>query len=292
MNATTNQPENELTLEHLIRRVPEGQETVFDMLDEGGESVRTIEIRRRKLQPELPVQMPEPNIARAKARNHIFHDVATFSQYIEREASASDGAIVLADVQARQIVCVLDEDNEDDRESVSFHATDHPLFKPWLGILNRAIEATEFALFCQKYRRTIIKPDGRELALLFSQIRMAKTVTVSQGVGKKALNGVMVEIEIAGQKQDTIIDLPDSITINCPLFIGSEPLEIEIDLLVADKNNQVVVYATAPDIEAKQVEAFESIVEKVREDSGLLVGLGQVKHRDWDTVPIKSYLNS
>jgi hypothetical protein len=291
MNATTtNQPENELTLEHLIRRVPEGQETIFDLMAEGGERVRKIEISRRKLQPEAPVQMPEPEVARAKARSHVFHDVATFSRYINRESSAEDCSIVLADVQARQIVCVLHEDEDTDRESVSFAATDHPLFKPWLGMLNKPIDATEFALFCQKYRRTIIQPNGKELALVFSQIRMAKTVTVAQGVGKKALNGVMVEIEIAGQKQDSLIDLPDSITIKCPLFIGSEPLEIEIDLLVAEKNNQVVVYATAPDIEAKQVEAFESIVEKVREDSGLLVGLGQVKHRDWEVVPVKSYL--
>jgi hypothetical protein len=282
--------ENELTLEHLIRRIPEGQETIFDLLDEGGESVRRIEVARRKLQPEPPVQWPEPEKASAKARNHIFQDVETFSQYIAREASATDASIVLADVKDRQIVCVLNEDEEKDRETVSFHATDHPLFLPWLQILNRPIDATEFALFCQKYRRTILKPDGRELALLFSQIRMAKQVTVAQGIGKKALNGVMVQIEIAGQKQDSLIDLPDSITISTPLFIGSDPLEIEIDLLVTDKNDQVVVFATAPDIEAKQVEAFESIVEQIRQDSGLLVGLGQVKHRDWDVLPVKSNL--
>lgn len=284
-----------VSVESLIRVVPEGQETVFDLLGEGGQSVKTIEVRRRQLQPESPLPTREPLIARAEARDHLFHDLATFAAYIKREAEMAESlenAIVLADVEAREIVCVVDESSESDREQFAFVATEHPLFKPWSAILNKPIPALEFALHCQRLRRTIVEPDGRELALLFSQIRMAKSITVAQGVGKKAINGVMVELDIAGTKQGQLVELPDSITIETPLFIGSEAIAIEIDLLVAEKNDSVLVYATAPDVEAKQIEAFESIVGQIREQSGLLVGLGHVQHRDWNIVPFVDRRNS
>jgi hypothetical protein len=272
----------------IIREIPPGQETILDLLDEGGESVRRIEVSHRQLQPEPPVQLAEAAIARAKARNHVFHDIESFTKYLGREEYSGE-SLALADVYSRKIVCVLSEADPEDRETVAFVATDHPLFKPWQGILNKAIDATEFAVFCQKYRRTIKRPDGRELALLFSQIRMAKTVTVAQGVGKKSLNGVMIEVDIGGNKQGHVVDLPESITVECPLFIGSESLEIDIDLLVDEKQDRVIVYATAPDIEAKQVEAFESLVQVVSQ-SGVLVGLGVIQHREWETVPVRNYL--
>lgn len=270
------------SLEHLITVAKEGETTVFDLLNEGGESVRAIEISRRQLQPEAKTELA---IARAKARQHEFHDASTFAAYIKREASDLELTIVLGDVARRTVVCVLDEDHKFDRETVSFVAKQHPLFDEWEALLRVGeVEVMDFAKLCQKLRRTIVTPDGRELALVFSQVKMAKTITVNRGVGKSALNGVMVHTEIGGKKQDSIVDLPDSITIKAPLFVGTEPIEIEIDLLVDGKGDQVTVTATAPDLEAKRIEAFEQLVATIREQSGLLVGLGSVQHRDWNLV--------
>jgi hypothetical protein len=93
-------------ISELIRTVREGQETIFDLLDEGGEKVKTIEVRRRKLQPELPEQLPEADIARAKARSHVFNCINTFADYLTRWGDR-ETSIVLADVNSRTITAVL-----------------------------------------------------------------------------------------------------------------------------------------------------------------------------------------
>jgi hypothetical protein len=269
------------SLEALITLAPENTATVFDLLAEGGESVKTIEVKRRTLQPEPP---NEREVARAKARAHQFHSAVEYAEYIKRESVEID-AVVLGDVDSKAVVCVLDEGNSEDRETISFLAKQHPLFDEWEKLLKaEEHDVLDFAKFCQKNRRTIMKPDGRELALLFSQVTMAKTVTVNRGVGKKALNGFMVQTEIGGKKQDEVVELPDSITIKCPLFIGCEPIEIDIDLLVDGSGESVSVIATAPDLMAKRIEAFEQLIAIIREQSGLLVGLGKIAHREWELV--------
>ena len=269
----------------LLRKVTEGQETIFDLLDESDEVVKTIEVRRRAVQPEQPV---ERAIERAKARNHVFHDAETFGHYLARESSES-ASIVLADTQERVITAVLDEGNERDRETVSLQAMEHPLFAPWSRLLNNPIGVVDFALFVMRHRRAVVEPNGRELAFTFSQIKMSKAVSVQSGVGnlakgQRSINSVMVEVTVAGAAKEQPVDLPESITIDVPLFVGTSPQKIEIDLLVTTKGDAVVVYATASDVEEKRIAAFDEMVDQLREITGRLVGLGSVQHRNWELV--------
>lgn len=275
----------DITVEHLLRRIPEGQETVFDLLDEAGASVRTIEIRRRKLAPELAQAVPEPDVARALARDHVFNDINTFAAYLRREAE-TNASIILADVEERIITAVLNEADEDDREQVTMQAIQHPLFVPWGRLLEGAVPVIDFALFVMKNRRAVIEPNGRELALLFSQVKMSKAVQMFTGVGKKSLNGVIVDVEIAGERKGMPVELPETIMIDVPLFVGTSPQRIEIDLLVTNKAEHVVVYATAADVEQQRIIAFEEMVGQLRELTGLLVGLGSVQSRPWRTLQV------
>lgn len=274
-----------VTIEHLLRRVPEGEETIFDLLDEGGENVKTIEIKRRKLQPELPQQLPEPDISRAQARNHVFNDLDSFADYLVR-CGNSETSVVLADTESRIISAVLDESNEFDRERVLLQAIQHPLFVPWQRLLQGAIPVIDFALFIMQNRRAVVEPDGRELAMIFSQVKMSKAIAILSGVGKKSLNGVMVDVEIAGERKGMAVDLPETIAIEVPLFVGTSAQRIEIDLLVTNKGENVVVYATAADVEHQKIIAFEEMVKRLKESTGHLVGLGTIAHRDWRTVPL------
>jgi hypothetical protein len=271
----------------LIRSVRQGQETIFDLIGENGASVRRIEVSQRKLQPELPVQMPEPDVARALARAHVFNDVEAFSAYLNRNGS-KDASIILADVEEQTIVAVLNEDEMTDREQIVLQAVEHPLFSPWAKMLGTPIGVVDFALFIMQHRRAVDKPDGRELAMIFSQVKMSKQVTVATGVGKKSLNGVMVDVEIAGEKKGVAVELPESIQISAPLFVGTSPQVIEIDLLVTNMGERVVVYCTATDVESARIAAFEEMIDSIKEQTGQLVGLGQVKHRSWSTVPFAS----
>lgn len=277
--------DDSLSVEHLIRKIPDGQETIFDLLDEGGESVRKIEITRRKLQPELPLSMPEQEIARAKARSHVFNDIVAFSEYLNREAS-DISSLVLADVNSRTITAVLDEDQEGDREMVTLRAVEHPLFTPWGRMLGEAVSVVDFALFVMQHRRAVVVPDGRELAHTFSQVKMSKAIQMWTGTGKKSLNGVICEVEIAGERKGAPVELPETIAIETPLFVGTSPQRIELDLLVTNIGERVVVYATAADVEEQRIKAFEEMVAILKEKTGQLVGLGQVQHRAWDLVPL------
>lgn len=268
----------------LIRKVRAGSETIFDLIGEDGDSVRRIEIAHRQLKAELPEQMPEADVARAKARSHVFNDLNTFSEYLKRWAIEST-SIVLADVNSRTITAVLDESDGNDRETVTLKAIEHPLFTPWATLLKQPTPVVAFSLFVMEHRRAIIQPDGRETAMIFSQVKMAKAIQMYTGVGKKSLNGVVVDIEIAGEKKGVPVELPETITIKLPLFVGTSPQGIELDLLVTNRGDDVIVYATAADVEEQRIKAFEEMVAKIREATGQLVGLGQVSHRDWITVP-------
>jgi hypothetical protein len=136
-----------------------------------------------------------------------------------------------------------------------------------------------------EHRRAIAFPDGRELAMVFSQVKMSKAIQMHSGVGKKSLNGVMVEMEISGERKGVPVELPETIKVHLPLFVGTEPQDIEIDLLVTNRGEDVIVYATAADVEEQRINAFNQMVEMIREQTGHLVGLGQVQNREWNTVP-------
>lgn len=269
-------------LKDVLRQVIEGHETVFD-LTKSTEDVKRIEIVRQQLAPQLPMQMPEPEIARAKARSHVFNDIDAFSDYLNRNADDSN-SLVLADVNSRTITAVLNEGDETDREQVTLKAIEHPLFTPWAKLLSSPTNAVAFALFIMEHRRAL-GPEGREIAMIFSQVKMAKTIQMHSGTGKKSLNGVIVEVEIAGERKGVPVELPETITINLPLFVGTSSQSIEIDLLVTNQGENVIVYATAADVEQQRIKAFEEMVAKIREATDLLVGLGQIGHREWATVP-------
>lgn len=266
-----------------LRTVVEGTENILDVATEIGEdgiATKRLAFGRRTLRPEPPV---EPVVSRARARAHVFNDLDAFAEYLKREAEGIS-SLVLADVAKREILAVLEEDSESDREIVSMAAVEHPLFTPWAEMLDRPVPVLEFALFAMKNRRAIIEPEGRELALTFSQVKASKSITTQVGVGKKSINGMMVELEIAGEKKGVPVELPEVIKVELPLFVGTEAQVIEIDLLVTEGREGIVVFATAADVEEQRIRAFEQMVGLLKEATGLLVGLGRIQQREWATV--------
>jgi hypothetical protein len=272
----------DIDLEKLIRKVVPGRETVFDVAnetDDDGEFKR-VSIGMRDL-PPLPV---EPVVAYADAREHVFHSLDQFGLYLVREAK-KDSCVVLADVDSRRINAVLDESDEYDREAIEFEAKTHPLFEPWETLIGKSVGVLEFALHVMQYRSAVSKPDGRELALMFSQVKSSKSVTKRVGVGPKALNGVMIQMQIGSETKDVDADLPESITIDVPLFLDTDPVEVTLDLLVYEnRNSELVVGVTAPNLEAARIAAFEQMVQRLRSDTEMIVSLGRVGYRSYRTV--------
>lgn len=266
----------------LIRKVQEGRETLFEVV-EGVDGGKRLEVAFRRLPAAQPTIIEEPPIARAGKRSHVFHDVDAFCEYLNRNCD-KNRSLVLADVNHKTIEAVLDDESEIDREVIQLRAMEHPAFTPWGELLDSTIEVTQFAMHCMKYRRAIVEPDGRELAMTFSQVKMSKAIQVSTGAGKKSLNGVIVDIEIAGERKGVPVELPDTIVIEVPIFVGTSAQRIEIDLLVTARGEQVAVTATASDVDVQRIEAFESMVAVIREKTGQLVGMGVVRESEWSVL--------
>lgn len=262
----------------LLRTAVQGKETVFDITEKDG--IRRVEIVRRDALPET--RKEPPSLDRGQKRAHVFHDHMAFARYVAREGVIGE-TLVLADANAAEITAILQDFAELQAEKIRMRATHHPLCKPWLEILDKPIAVLDFGLFCSRNRRAIAKPDGREVALIFQQIKIAKVVEINRGVGAKALNGVMIQTEISGQTSSSLVEIPETIEIECPIYIGGKPIRVPLDILITDRNDDVVVYVTCPMLAQVKCDAFQLFVEEIQKFLGdeHLVGLGTVILRRW-----------
>lgn len=286
MNELTAHTRDPNSLADLIRTIAEGDETAVDVIrdvtgpdgPDGKPTPNTrLVVERRKLQPEQP---PEPKRAESKGRAHVFHDAAALAAYLVEYKTKK--AVVLADVPGRAIHAILDETADNGREAVVCRPQTHPLFAPWADLIDDdPRSAAAFAEFVLANRRAVVEPDPKELVMVFSQIRASQKVEIRAGRGVKSINGVMVETEIQGEKKSEVVQLPDVLTIEVPLFVGTDPIKVEIDLLVGLTGQTVTVSANSSMVAVRELEAFEAMIQTLDDTEGLVVGLGRPEYVDW-----------
>lgn len=248
----------------LLRRAPEGQETVFDIANETdgeGNPKRSVSITRRIVHPEHPTLPP---LRRSRRAAHRFSTADSVANYINQYGC--ERTVVVADANKLEATIILDESEEfGDVIELSFAPMFHPVFNKWNSYFAKPVEIEEFAQFVMENRRQVQNPDGRELALMLSQVKLAKNVTIQRGKGAKVVNGVTMAVEIAGVKHDVEEQFPDSITINTPIFLEDEPVNVEFDLLVFERHDEVYVTLTNPEISGLVVERFMANISDIRE---------------------------
>ena len=263
-----------------IREVLPGEENTIsiakDTDDETGSKVTTIALQNRKLQPEPPAP---PQKAESPRRAHSFHDIAGFCDYLKKYKTKD--TVVLADVEACKMQAIMDESRSTGFEIVTLTPAIHPMFQPWKGVLGRPLEITSFAEFIMQNRRQIFEPDGREMALLFSQVRASTTMTVNRGVGRRSINGVMIETVIQGDRKNELVELPDSITIQVPLFVSTKPQNIEIDLLVLARGEGLTVTASSALVLDAMTASFMEMLDEVKFLDGVVCSTGKAAHEPW-----------
>lgn len=267
-----------------IRNPTEGFETVFEVAEEleGG---KRLVVERRKLQPEPPNPPIAPTRAESPPRQHEFHSVETMIAFLDKYGTPD--TVVLCDLKNRKFEAILDSTSQTGFEFVSCVLHIHPIAARWIGILNRSIEVQDFAVFVMQNRRSIVDPDGLELAYTFSQVRAAVSIRREIGKGAKSINGLMVETVINGTKQNAPVDLPQAIAIQTPIFLGGDAYSVEIDLMIdADSDGDVSVVATCSDLDSRMLEACEGMVEQIQRDlPNATVGLGQPRFGNWKYLP-------
>lgn len=267
----------------LLRAVRPGQENIIDLVAEqlaDGTPHKRVTLGQRTLQAEAP---KPPQRAESPRRAHRFADLAGFVAYLRKYKSTEGDTVVLADVGNQTIAATLDEKAVSGFEVVTLKPAVHPLFAPWADLLEAGqIEIGKFAEFLLANRRVVSSPDGMELVATFSQVRASVNTTIKRGIGNKSINGVMVTVEIAGESKAQPVDLPNSITIQAPLFVGTSEQDIEIDLLLTSPSAGVIaVTLTSAGVLEARVAAFLDMLEAIRGVEGLTVGMGRPAVKPW-----------
>lgn len=266
---------DQVTVADILRRVTEGQETVFDIeVDEHGS--RTILFGQRKLQPELPT----PTRQESPPRAHGFNTPDALISYVEKYGDFN--TLILLDVPKLRGDVILNEKADEQFELLSFAPIEHPLFAEWRAVLGKRMDVLAFAEFVMGHRRQVVQPDGREAAMVFSQLQASTKMTVARGQGRSAINGVMVETKIQGKTGEAFVELPESLTVRLPLFVGEPEQDIEIDLLIGSQDTSIWVSASAAGVLDAQLQAFTAMADKIREElPEMTVGLGRVGYGAW-----------
>lgn len=265
-----------MELNTLLKNIAPGEKTFLDIIKDA-DGVTTVAIEARKLLPEEP---RPPVRAESPARCHEFFTAAALADYLKKYGGVD--TVVYADPSTETISAVLDEKATKGFEVVTMKPQIHPLWKPWAD-LGRKIPLEHFAAFVAQNRRVIIEPNGKELTLLLSQVRASVDVEIQRGRGKNAVNGVMVKTKIQGQEKNELVEIPDEITLEVPLYIGLGGSKIDIDIdLEATTDGEVFVVISSGTVAEARVQAFAGMVEELQ--TALLPGtvtLGRPKHAAW-----------
>lgn len=268
----------------LLRKAAEGHSTAFDVVDELSGDGKRLEIIRRKLQPESP---ESPIRAESKRRDHTFHAVSGFVDYLE--CYGSDHTVVFADADNRKVQAVLDEEAESGREVIDLAPQTHPRWQPWRQMLGQKIPLAGLFDLVRQNRRAIVEPEGRGLILSLSQVRCSTEVVLhaGQASGKAdALNGITIRTKIQGREASENVALPDAIKVLTPVWVDEESQEIEMDLILGAKADGTEVWCqlASADIREAEIAAFDGLVEHLRKaltDERFTVTHGAFGETEW-----------
>lgn len=270
-----------MEVKKILEEIGVGTRTVLEVaqdLENGGKKL-TIDLRKL-----LPEEAREPKRAESRARHHAFHSAASLADYLARYGDKS--TVVFVDHEEGRISAVLSETSGKGFEIVTMEPQVHPLWEPWRDIAGEQQDIKEFAAFVMQNRRSIAKPDGRNLALDLQQIRGSVSVEIMAGRGRGAVNGLVVRSRVnAGNEQTDTVDLPDSITLKVPLYVDTEARELELDLCIeAQASGSVTVLVSEGTVAEARVAAFNDMVNRIRQGVkaiDALVTWGSPKHQEW-----------
>ncbi len=190
--------------------------------------------------------------------------------YVEKYHT--ENTVIFADARAERALVVIDERAATGVETLTFQPQVDAEFTPWADLIAVGeIAAPDLATFIRANRRTIVDPDGKELALLFSQMRTATAIRLDQGRGGKSVNGVVVETKIQGQKKSELVDIPETVKVRCPIFFDEEPVDLEVDLDAYTQGQpgmtQILVRVSAPGYVKARQQGFDAIITAISEET-------------------------
>ena len=225
-----------------------------ELLPDGKEGV-TLDLRRSKVMPERMESPP---------RAHVFYDVESFVLFVKKNKTKN--TLVAADVIAGVIEAVLDDKAEKGFEDVCLRPALFPAFELLSGMIGRQLDITEFAKQVMRNRSVLgDEPDqGRQYALLMQQVTVASSIKACVGSGRKSVNGVMCTTEVKGGSGEDLVELPDALIVNVPLYVNRPSLRFLIDITVmASSRGEVAVRTDAPELKVLQYQEIKEMADEV-----------------------------
>jgi len=269
------------TIKELLEGARIGKPTSFEVVDilngDGNPAGKRLEITLKE-DPK-----PEPRRAESSARAHRLNDVAGLVAYLDKYATTN--TVVMACQAQNTIYAVLDETVKTGREVVTVQPIVHPLWAPWRNTNGRQMDIDVFLMLLRSNRRTVVKPDARDLILALSQIEAKTEITLHKGKGKKCLNGLLVKTEIQGTKHEEVVELPESLTLRAPLFVGRPAVEVEVDVTItADAEHSTIHVLLTTDVARLEIEEFDRMLDDCADalaSKKIVFALGAANYTPW-----------
>ena len=233
----------------------------------------------------------DPIRKESSARQHTFHAADGFVAYLKENKTPN--LIVLADVDERKATAVLDDKAAKGFENIILKPAFHPRFKTLLATIlygqGTEQNITRFAKRVMMSKEIIVSADnldGKQLAMQMMQITVSHKIIACTGEGVTVTNGIMCESKIQGGVGNSTIELPETITVKLPIFINTEPVTFDIELLITtgDPETPPSVIAMAPQLEEKIGEVFEKILEPIKALDDAIVSYGTLDTTNWQYV--------
>lgn len=263
-----------------LAKAQEGNEHIVNVAKKlvGDKEEITFSMQNRRLQPEQP---QDPVRQESPARAHVFHDIAGFKSYLGKYKTPD--TVVMADVRRNCIHAILDEKAARGFEVVELCPMLHPLFVPWDGLLDDAeVPMKNFVSFLAKNKRSVVAPDGKSLVFLLSQIKASIDTTLYQGKGNNSVNGLTCKFKIAGNEQTEQVHIPDVIKVKTPVYVKTEPVEFEVDLIIGlNDEKEIVVECCSADIVQIRVDLFSKMLDDIQTLEGVVVTTGGPVTKPW-----------
>ncbi len=241
----------------------------------GGDGISTVKLERKRAMPE---RMESPK------RAHIFHDADGFVKYLGR--FQNENMRVFANLETCQIDCVLDESAKDGFEVVTLIPMEHPQFTLLDSTLIKPAVLTmkRLALNVMRNRAVIVdtqQQSARDLAMIMQQITVSTKTKAHTGTGVHAINGFIVETNVKAGPVDELVELPDTIAVELPIYLNTEPKKFGIDITIGIEHNEPSAVIDCPELITKKLEVFQEIVAPIKKMDGVFVAAGQRQTGAW-----------
>ena len=268
-----------MNIKDLIENVEINNQTVFHLEAAlGADGGDKLIVEQRQLLPEAPRQ---PVRAESQARAHTFHTAVALADYLR--VYGGEASVVFVDVANERMTASIDEKAQHGIERLDMAPIVHPLWRPWSERLGRKMPISDLALLLRTYRRNV--ENGKELAIKLSQVSADVKVTIQRGQGKGAVNGIVVAAKIQGVEQGIPVELPETIRLTVPLYVGTAQRLLELDLLIdADRDGNVWATLTPGNVIEERVKAFEEMAAAIEKIEKGTVVHGVDARRAWDVL--------